>query len=167
MAAGRPAESTQNAMATERVQVAFAMASPFGAEIPDFPERLRSAGIAEEDYKNVMQKLLNAEFRKIAYAMPFTILTAGFGVFAFFLPPMDPNVGMREFNEKYMPRNITCERLMIQGWVFDFIVPAVVVSVARDADPAEKLAQLKSLLEKDLISQADYEEKKAQILATM
>ena len=42
----------------------------------------------------------------------------------------------------------------------------VPVHIARDADPAEKLAQLKSLLEKELITQADdYEEKKAQILA--
>ena len=41
------------------------------------------------------------------------------------------------------------------------------VQIARDADPAEKLAQLKSLLEKELITQADYEEKKAQILARM
>ena len=31
----------------------------------------------------------------------------------------------------------------------------------------EKLAQLKSLLEKELITQADYDEKKAQILAGM
>ena len=44
----------------------------------------------------------------------------------------------------------------------------VPVEIARDADPAEKLAQLKSLLEKELITQADdYEEKKAQILAGM
>jgi hypothetical protein len=44
----------------------------------------------------------------------------------------------------------------------------VPVHIARDADPAEKLAQLKSLLEKELITQADdYEEKKAQILAGM
>ena len=33
----------------------------------------------------------------------------------------------------------------------------VPVQIARDADPAEKLAQLKSLLEKELITQADYE----------
>ena len=148
--------------------VAFAAANPCGAVLPDFPDRLRAAGIAEEDFKNVMQKCLDAEFMKIT-TLPIAILTGGIGMVLWCVPgsPCEPNTGMREFNEKYMPRGITCERLMIQGWVFDFIVPAVVVSVARDADPAEKLAQLKSLLEKDLISQADYEEKKAQILATM
>jgi len=43
----------------ERVQVAFAAANPCGAETPEFPDRLRAAGIAEEDFKNVMQKCLD------------------------------------------------------------------------------------------------------------
>ena len=43
----------------ERVLVAFAAANPCGAETPEFPDRLRAAGIAEEDFKNVMQKCLD------------------------------------------------------------------------------------------------------------
>mmetsp|Transcript_45865 Transcript_45865/g.153040 ORF Transcript_45865/g.153040 Transcript_45865/m.153040 type:complete len:168 (-) Transcript_45865:235-738(-) len=166
---------------TETVQVAFAAANPCGEEIPDFPDRLRAAGIAEEDFKNVMQKCLDAEYCKIA-TLPCTIASGGLGVIFFCIPdvPCDPNRGMREFNKKYEPQGIKCERPAIQGWVFNFVVPAqaasqavvvatapVPVQIARDADPAEKLAQLKSLLEKELITQADYEEKKAQILARM
>ena len=166
---------------TETVQIAFAHGNPCSEEIPDFPDRLRAAGIAEEDFKNVMQKCLGAEFCKIA-TLPCTIATGGLGVVFFCMPdvPCDSNRGMREFNKKYEPQGIKCERPAIQGWVFNFVVPAqaasqavvvatapVPVQIARDADPAEKLAQLKSLLEKELITQADYEEKKAQILARM
>ena len=161
---------------TERIQVATTADPCGGGELPEFPDRLRAAGIAEEDFKNVFQKCLDAEFCKIA-TLPITILTGGVGAFLFCMPdsPCDPNTGMREFNEKYEPQGIKCERPMIQGWVYDFVVPAqavvvaaapVPVEIARD-DPAEKLAQLKSLLEKELITQADYEEKKAQIIAGM
>ena len=161
---------------TERVQVAFAAANPCGAVLPDFPDRLRAAGIAEEDFKNVMQKCIDAESCKLA-TLPITILLCGLPTICFCVPdaPCDTNNGMREFNEKYEPQGIKCERPAIQGWVFNFVVPAqavvvaaapVPVEIARD-DPAEKLAQLKSLLEKELITQADYEEKKAQIIAGM
>ena len=167
---------------TERVRV-VAFADPSGKELPEFPDRLRAAGIAEEDFKNVMQKCLDAEFMKIT-TLPIAILTGGIAMVLWCVPgsPCEPNTGMREFNEKYEPQGIKCERPMIQGYVFDFVVPArempvtqavvvaaapVPVEIARDADPAEKLAQLKSLLEKELITQADYEEKKAQILAGM
>ena len=166
---------------TERVQVAFAAANPCGAVLPDFPDRLRAARIAEEDFKNVMQKCLDAEFMKIT-TLPIAILTGGIAMVLWCVPgsPCEPNTGMREFNEKYEPQGIKCERPMIEGWVYEFVVPAqaasqavvvaaapVPVEIARDADPAEKLAQLKSLLEKELITQADYDEKKAQILAGM
>ena len=167
---------------TERVQVAFAAANPCGAVLPDFPDRLRAAGIAEEDFKNVMQKCLDAEFMKIT-TLPIAILTGGIAMVLWCVPGShcEPNTGMREFNEKYQPQGIKCERPAIQGLIFDFLVPAqaasqavvvaaapVPVGMARGADdPAEKLAQLKSLLEKELITQADYEEKKAQILAGM
>ena len=89
---------------------------PCGEEIPDFPDQLRAAGIAEEDFKNVMQKCLDAEYCKIA-TLPCTIATGGLGVVFFCIPdvPCDPNRGMREFNEKYEPQGIKCERPMIQG----------------------------------------------------
>ena len=166
---------------TERVQVATTADPCGGGELPEFPDRLRAAGIAEEDFKNVFQKCLDAEFCKIA-TLPITILTGGLGVIFFCVPdaPCDINRGKVEFNKKYEPQGIKCERPMIEGWVYEFVVPAqaasqavvvaaapVPVEIARDADPAETLAQLKSLLEKELITQADYEEKKAQILAGM
>jgi len=61
---------------------------PCGEEIPDFPDRLRAAGIAEEDFKNVMQKCLDAEYCKIA-TLPCTIATGGLGVVFFCIPDCD------------------------------------------------------------------------------
>ena len=64
----------------------------------------------------MMQKCLGAEYCKIA-TLPCTIATGGLGVVFFCMPdvPCDSNRGMREFNKKYEPQGIKCERPMIQG----------------------------------------------------
>ena len=116
---------------TERVRV-VAFADPSGKELPEFPDRLRAAGIAEEDFKNVMQKCLDVEYCKIA-TLPITILTGGLGAICFCIPgvPCDITRGMRAFNKKYKPQGIKCEKIAIAGHVFDFVVPAQAAFVCR------------------------------------
>jgi hypothetical protein len=167
------------AMATEQVQVALAgkpscEESNFGP-LPDFPQRLRAAGIDEEDFKMVFQicadneraklKCIAISFPVIAVTWPFLICYLGAVV--------NPEAGAWEFNKKYKEKNIKLSYIK-QSYSFVFTVPAEVAAtivpaqiVREDDDQVAKLEKLQTMLEKGLVTQEEHDAKKAEILANL
>ena len=173
-------------MATEQVQVALEgkptcfEEKNFGP-LPDFPPRLRAAGIDEEDFKMVLQTCKDNERAKlkcIAMAFP------GFcGPQALLVLPCviyytasvrNPEAGVWLFNSKYSEKNIKCTRVT-GSFSFAFTVPAEGAAVTATPVPAQivreeddqvaKLEKLQTMLEKGLVTQEEHDAKKAEILA--
>ena len=174
-------------MATEQVQVALAgkpsccEESNFGP-LPDFPQRLRAAGIDEEDFKMVMQTCKDNERSKLiciclafpGFCGPQALLVLPCVIY-YTASVANPEAGAWEFNKKYSEKNIKCRRVM-PGYSFVFTVPAGVAVTAtpvpanmvrEDDDQVAKLEKLQTMLEKGLVTQEEYDAKKAEILASM
>ena len=176
------ASSESRAMATEQVQVALpgnpscCEGSNFGP-LPDFPQRLRAAGIDEEDFKMVLQTCKDNEMAKLkAIGISFPVICVAWPcMIYYFSVVINPEEGARKFNSKYKEKNIKCARLM-PGYSFVFTVPAEVAAVAtpvpanmvrEDDDQVAKLEKLQTMLEKGLVTQEEHDAKKAEILASM
>ena len=170
-------------MATEQVQVALpgnpscCEGSNFG-RLPDFPQRLRAAGIDEEDFKMVLQTCKDNEMAKLkAIGISFPVICVAWPcMIYYFSVVINPEEGARKFNSKYKEKNIKCARVM-PGYSFVFTVPAEVAavtatpvpaSIVREADDqVANLEKLKTMLEKGLVTQEEHDAKKAEILSSM
>merc|ERR1712060_406832 len=141
------------------------------------------------DYSLLMGTISESEARKIQVGLPITLLTAGLCVFIIIAFGCEANDAINAFNEKYKDQGIKAIDITKHGGgagggghggggpfmvMFKYPAPAVVAAVpapvvmARDdSDPAEKLAKLKAMLDDGLITEADYDAKKADILANM
>ena len=169
-------------MSTEQVTVTWSNANgcdPTDGR-PEIPVRLREAGVLQADFDMVLQALADAEEFKCKVALPITLVVWPVGLCLFCVK--DPNAGVAPFNEKYEAQQIKVQR-SIGTWGFLFTVPRVdvavataavaapvVAEIARDApqpDPVETLKQLTAMLDEGLISQAEFDTKKAEILQRM
>ena len=170
-------------MATEQVHVALEGTPSCSEEknfgpLPDFPQRLRAAGIDEEDFKMVLQTCKDNEMAKLkAIGISFPVICVAWPcMIYYFSVVINPEEGARKFNSKYKEKNIKCARVM-PGYSFVFTVPAEVAAVIatpvpanmvrEDDDQVAKLEKLQTMLEKGLVTQEEHDAKKAEILASM
>ena len=154
-------------------------------ENPPYDEWFAPLGVSQADYDELMTKIIQTINTHISRVNPLifvTLLSCGFAGWCCIMAMEEEmkgkiKVALDEFNGKY-PRivgNHHFSKEMV-GIVFCALAPAASVGVvaavpapvvmARD-DPEEKLAKLKSMLDKGLITQAEYDFKKAEVLAGM
>ena len=143
-------------------------------EKPIYDDWFSSRGVSAGDFDQLMTKIVEPVNTFASHQVCYIVVTtiscgaAGWCCQAHEQCAMMSAIkeAVSEFNANYP--NITCS--MIQGGLsFHGPAPAgaaVPVVMARE-DPEEKLAKLKSMLDKGLISQTEYDTKKADLLAAM
>jgi hypothetical protein len=153
-------------------------------ENPPYDEWFAPLGVSQADYDELMTKIIetiNTHISRVNPLIPVIIISCGFCGVCCVMAMEEAmkgkiQVALDEFNGKYP--NIAGNHHFVKEPAIVFRAPAPAASVgvvaavpapvvmARD-DPEEKLAKLKSMLDKGLITQAEYDFKKAEVLAGM
>ena len=156
---------------------------------PAFPASLAQAGVLEEDYMRLVNKVSETEAAKIQIGLPIALVTGGICVCVIILFGCELNGEINAFNSKYKDKDISVTDITRHGgggggggggpFMLLFNFPSLTVAhavpvapeaaqMARDADdPVAKIEMLTTMLEKGLLSQAEFDAKKAEVLARM
>ena len=151
---------------------------------PLFPASLAQAGVLEEDYMRLVNKVSETEANKIQIGLPLTIVSGGICVFVIILYGCELNGEIDAFNSKYKDKDISVTDVTRHGggggggggggpFMLLFNFPSLTVApeaaqMARDADdPVATIEKLTTMLEKGMLSQAEFDAKKAEVLARM
>ena len=156
---------------------------------PAFPASLAQAGVLEEDYMRLVNKVSETEAAKIQIGLPIALVTGGICVCVIILFGCELNGEIDAFNSKYKDKDISVTDITRHGgggggggggpFMLLFNFPSLTVAhavpvapeaaqMARDADdPVAKIEMLTTMLEKGLLSQAEFDAKKAEVLARM
>ena len=156
---------------------------------PAFPASLAQAGVLEEDYMRLVNKVSETEADKIRIGLPIALVTGGICVCVIILFGCELNGEIDAFNSKYKDKDISVTDITRHGgggggggggpFMLLFNFPSLTVAhavpvapeaaqMARDADdPVAKIEMLTTMLEKGLLSQAEFDAKKAEVLARM
>ena len=150
---------------------------------PAFPASLAQAGVLEEDYMRLVNKVSETEAAKWQIGLPIALVTGGICVCVIILFGCELNGEIDAFNSKYKDKDISVTDITRHGgggggggggpFMLLFNFPSLTVApeaaqMARDADdPVAKIEMLTTMLEKGLLSQAEFDAKKAEVLARM
>ena len=154
-------------------------------ENPPYDEWFAPLGVSQADYDELMTKIMgiiNTHISRVNPCIFVVLFSCGFAGVCCIMAMEEEmkgkiKVALDEFNGKY-PRIVGNHHFSkeLVGIHFCALAPAASVGVVaavpasvvmeRD-DPEEKLAKLKSMLDKGLITQAEYDFKKAEVLAGM
>jgi len=148
---------------------------------PAFPASLAQAGVLEEDYMRLVNKVSETEAAKIQIGLPIALVTGGICVCVIILFGCELNGEINAFNSKYKDKDISVTDITRHGgggggggggpFMLLFNFPSLTVApeaaqMARD-DPVATIEKLTEMLEKWMLSQAEFDAKKAEVLDRM
>ena len=113
--------ATLTRTSTAQVTVIIDVGACGSVKLPAQPERLREAGVLEEDFIMVCQPFVDSEKFKGKTALPLVVISCGVCVCLFCI--YSPTAGVAPFNEKYKDKQISVQHMGGKSAGFLFTVP--------------------------------------------